>query len=169
MCFFIVWCCRLFVLSWILASVYLLMTGKSFTSFHKLLCHCAGLLLDCPYINIYAIVQGILNLFFVVLFGVTVILDKWFYEFYESKLPYISVVFDFALMFSIVWIMIGSVWIWTHVAGLDDDQSQCNNVLFVGATTYLCFHYLAFVLICCNCFKCRISNWCSKFGVLYKE
>ncbi|XP_065885268.1 uncharacterized protein [Dysidea avara] len=139
----------------------------------EILCeYFTGLLLDCPTednINTYAVVQGILNLGFVVLFGVTTVLDKWFYEFYESKLPYISVFFDLALVFSIAWMVLGSVWIWGSLLGWDDDHSQCNNALFIGATTYLCFHYLSFMIICCNCFKCRISNWCSKLGKLYKD
>jgi len=134
--------------------------------------HHVGLLLHCPSadsINAYAIVQGILNLFFVGLFGVTIVLDKWFYEFYESKLPYIGAIFDFALMFSIAWMVFGSVWVWGALFGWWDDEWECHNALFIGAIIFLCFQYMSFMILCCNCLKCRVSNWCSKFGELNKE
>ena len=115
------------------------------------------MLLDCPVepkIATFAIVQGGVNLGFVVWLVITVIHLKVSDDCNCDKFcslvgEFLSGCCSLAFVFSFIWIIIGSLWVWGSIPQWFEDHNKCNSVLYIGAMVYLCFHYLIYAFLCC--------------------
>ena len=116
---------------------------------------CIGAVEDCPvnngHIRIYLIVLGSSNLFQLIMFTLTTYANiEYRKDCFAKCLHRINFILT---LFSITWVIVGSVWVWRTVSDWNDDHSLCNNALIVSAIICLVLHYLLLLLLlsCCAC------------------
>ena len=100
--------------------------------------------------GLYLMVQGGFNLFHLILCILAACAAAIDEEVLERILSVRHILFG---SFLLSWTICGSVFVFSAV---DDNDSQCNDVLWISALICLLFHYLLIFLLCsCYfCYKC---------------